>query len=75
MLLIEEFKELAESVFTYVDSWDAPEIDPNTYHLYGQKPSKYAMQQYIEHVRSIIVSDELIQRVSYDVQNHIYSPG
>ena len=35
--LLTEFKLLASETFTFVNDWNAQEIDPNTYRLYGRK--------------------------------------
>ena len=66
--LIWEFKELAAIVFIFVDSWDAPEIDPDTCHLCSRrKPANAATALYIQHVHSKIMSDSLIEHQFLDL--------
>ena len=32
--LLNEFKQLLSEIYTFVNNWNCPDIDPNTYRLY-----------------------------------------
>ena len=38
--LLQEFELLSSNTFTFVGNWNSPEIDQNTFQLYGEKNSK-----------------------------------
>ena len=73
-VLLEEFRNLCTNVFTFVDDWNSPIIDPNTHRLYGRKiPAQEATSRYIQQIKQYLPSVDVRERVSEDTENPLYS--
>ena len=72
--IVDEFKTLCNSVFTFVPSWECNEICPNTYRLYSRKsPARVETDRYISQVKAQLNESSYIERKSNDVENPLRS--
>ena len=71
--MIDEFERLCEG-FTFVDSWDDPEITPETFRIYAKNvPAKEASRNLIYSVKIIHSKTNINQRKSIDLEWWMYS--
>ena len=59
--LLVEFRSLASKTFTFVQTWESPPIDANTFCLYGKKfPAKEATRNFTDHVPNSLCPNEYV---------------
>ena len=61
--LLDEFRNLLSETCVFVSNWNAPEITPSTYRLYGKRvPANEATKQFVDNVRLSVPSNELLEK-------------